>query len=354
MAATPEDLTTPPGGRAAASARAGTTARDAQDAPALRAILFTAHAADRTLDIEAVDVSSLQADQLLWVDARAPTQPSLADVLARLGLPVELADELAGTGGTPLLRNHGDWFVAHAVAAHHAGGLVFEGRPLWVVGGRNVVLSVHATAIGVVDALVERERGDTALGVLSAESFVAALLDWHLSSYFDAVSDFEASVERLETRILEDRSHSCLPELQQLRRGASRLRRMLAPHRRLFAGLARPDFRPGQHDDSGRHFHALDVHFERAMDMVENARELVIGSFELFTSRTAQRTNDTMRRLTFVTVMLGVLGVSAGVLGMNFDAGLFDTGEQGFLIAVGAMAAFVLGAVALGRWRDWF
>lgn len=324
------------------------------DAPAVRAILFTAHADDQTLEPAAIDAAALQADQLLWVDARGATRETLADVLERLRLPATLADELAGTGGTPLLRNHGDWFVAHAVAAHHAGGLVFEGRPLWIVGGRNVVLSVHATAMGVVDSLVERERGDTALGVLSAESFVASLLDWHLSSYFDAVSDFEASVERLETRILEDHSHSCLPDLQRLRRGASRLRRMLAPHRRLFAGLARPDFRPGVEDDAGRHFHALEVHFERAMDIVENARDLVIGSFELFTSRTAQRTNDTMRRLTFVTVMLGVLGVSAGVLGMNFDASLFDTGERGFLSALGAMVAFVVAAVVVGRWRDWF
>lgn len=321
---------------------------------AVRAMLFTAHAADRMLEPDAIDASSLQADQLLWVDARGATREVLAGVLARLRLPGTLADELAGTGGTPLLRNHGEWFVAHAVAAHHAGGLVFEGRPLWIVGGGNVVLSVHATAMGVVDSLIERERGETALGVLSAESFVASLLDWHLSSYFDAVSDFEAAVERLETRILEDRSHSCLPELQQLRRGASRLRRMLAPHRRVFAGLARPDFRPGLPDDAGAHFNALEVHFERAMDIVENARDLVIGSFELFTSRTAQRTNDTMRRLTFVTVLLGVLGVSAGVLGMNFDASLFASGERGFFGALAGMGAFVAAAMVVGRWRDWF
>jgi Mg2+ and Co2+ transporter CorA len=87
---------------------------------------------------------------------------------------------------------------------------------------------------------------------------------------------------------------------------------------------------------------------------VENARELVVGSFELFATRTAQRTNDTMRVLTFVTVLLGTLAVVAGALGMNFKAPFFDTGADGFWIAIGAMGAIVLLSTLFARWRRWF
>ena len=90
------------------------------------------------------------------------------------------------------------------------------------------------------------------------------------------------------------------------------------------------------------------------MDAVENARELVVGSFELFTTRTAQRTNETMRVLTFVTVLLGSLAVVAGALGMNFRTPFFDSGARGFWTAIGAMAAIVLAALGLARWRRWF
>ena len=240
------------------------------------------------------------------------------------------------------------------MAACNAGALVFNGVPLSIVAGTNCVLSVHAAPIGFIDQLHDRERGETALGMLSSESFVEALLDWHLSTYFDAVSDFEASVERLETRILGEGLHDCLQELQRLRRVASRLRRMLAAHRPLFSGLARPDFRPQCEGAADRQFHNLDVHYERAMDMVENARDLVVGSVELFTSRTAHRTNVSMRQLTFITALLGVLGVAAAVLGMNFDARLFPTGNRGFWITVGGMGAFLAAAVLVGRKRDWF
>jgi Mg2+ and Co2+ transporter CorA len=61
-----------------------------------------------------------------------------------------------------------------------------------------------------------------------------------------------------------------------------------------------------------------------------------------------------MQLLTFVTVVLGTLAVVAGVLGMNFNAPLFDTGTAGFWTTVGAMAGFVLLAMLVARWRGWW
>src|SRR5690606_16499241 len=150
---------------------------------------------------------------------------------------------------------------------------------------------------------------------LSAESFTAALLHWHLSTYFDAVADFERDIERMEVGILSERQLDCLAQLRELRKGASRLRRMLAPHRVVFDGMSRPDFRPQVDEEADRHFDRLDTHFERAMDVVENARDLVMGSFDLFSSQTALQTNKSMGILTFATVVLGLLAMVAGMLG---------------------------------------
>lgn len=320
----------------------------------VRAMLYTLNQPDRALDLSAVDPERLDENQLLWVDLCGSDVATIARALKRMRLPASVAEDIAAVGGSPMLRNHGTWFFARAVAAHNAGGLTFNGVALSVIAGPNYVLSFHAEPIHFIEQLHERERGETALGMLCSESFVAALLDWHLSTYFDAVSDFEGAVERLETRILGDGEFDCLQELQRLRRAASRLRRMLAAHRALFSGLARPDFRPDRDGDSHKQFHNLDVHYERAMDMVENARELVVGSFELFTSGTAHRTNVSMRRLTFLTALLGVLGVSASILGMNFEAPLFETGARGFWWSLGGMGAFLAATMLIGRRRGWF
>jgi Mg2+ and Co2+ transporter CorA len=342
---------------------AGQSQDHAQAAPAaamrLRAVLFDADHDDRAIDEAAIDCNALSDRQLLWIDvdddAGQLDDDTLQRLVQRLGLGDGAIAALRALNGHARLQNFGEWFLAQATVVEHEGGLKFKGRGLAIVAGRNFVLTLHRGPLSLLEELRAREHADTHLGVLSAESFTASLLDWQLASYFDAVTDFEAEVDRLEVEVLGHRfRHDYLPQLAALRRGASRLRRMLAPHRNLFGALARPDFRPDADGDANAHFLALDEHFARAMDAVENARDLVVGSFELFSTRTAQRTNDTMRALTVFTVLIGTLAVVAGVLGMNFPAPFFHSGGRGFWIAVAAMATLAVAGLALARWRRWF
>ena len=106
--------------------------------------------------------------------------------------------------------------------------------------------------------------------------------------------------------------------------------------------------------DIDRRFETLDSHFERAMDVVENSRELVVGTFELFSSQTALKTNESMAVLTFATVVLGLLACLAGVLGMNFDAAFFETKTTGFFVAAGAMVLLGVIALVIGKMKRGF
>ncbi|MGH8075791.1 MAG: magnesium transporter CorA family protein [Lysobacter sp.] len=316
-------------------------------------ILYDADGADRNVGLEQIDAGRLQEHQLLWIDVECD-DADLVNTFGRLlGVPAGAIATLQRMDSTPHVENYGGCFHVQIVAVEHEGALKFNGTVLGIVAGSNYVLSVHHKPVPFIAELRDRERGESELGALSAESFTASLLDWQLSTYFEAVSVFEAAVERLEVEILSEKNGHCLDELRSLRRGASRLRRMLAPHRAVFAGLARPDFRPRSSGDVNAHFLNLDTHYERALDLVQNTRDLVIGSFELFSSQTALRTNETMRTLTFVTVLIGTLAVIAGLLGMNFAAPFFETGAKGFWWALAGMGAIVVLAVLLGRRRRW-
>jgi Mg2+ and Co2+ transporter CorA len=295
--------------------------------------------------------------QLLWIDLQdneaGDAAPILERLVERLGLE-QGRDALDSLDGHPRLLNFGQWFLVEVSAVECGHHLAFGGRGLAIVCGDDFVLSLHRGPLEILDQLYAREHGETRIGTLSAESFTASLLDWQVESYLHAVSSLEEAADRLEVSILGSKGYAdCLPELAHLRRGASRLRRMLAPHRHVFGALARPDFRPDDEGGAEKQFVALEQRFERAMDAVEVARELVVGSFEVFTTRSAQRTNDTMRVLTFVTVLLGTLAVVAGVLGMNFNAPLFDSGASGFWATLAVMGAFAIGATLLARLKKW-
>lgn len=328
------------------------TAASALPADCAHLFLYDADGTDRDVELEQIDPSGLQDQQLLWIDLACDDAALVDRIGRRLGVPADAISALQQLDSTPSLHNYGDCFHLQAVAVTHEGGLKFDGTVLGIVAGANFVFSVHHRPVPFIAALRERERGQSQLGALGAESFTAALLDWQLSTYFEVVSDFEAAVERLEVEILSGNDNHGLEELRNLRRGASRLRRMLAPHRALFAGLARPDFRPRSSGKVNAHFQHLDTHYERAMDLVQNTRDLVVGSFELFSSQTALRTNEKVGMLTFVTVLLGTLAVVAGVLGMNFDAAFFKTGSKGLWAAMTGMGVVSVLAVAIARrWR---
>lgn len=320
----------------------------------LRAVLFDADGRDQRVDLESVDPKALSERQLLWVDVQLGDDDGAAPALDALGLR-GIAGALDEKGIRPQLQNFGECSIVRAVAISHPGKLQFQGQALTLVLGRNFVLTLHPEALPYLTELTERERGDTQLGMLSAEGFTASLLDWLLTTYFEAVADLEAAIDRLEVQMLAHRVNgTSVPGLAQLRRAASRLRRLLVPHRLVFGAMARPDFRPDLGPESVAQFHALQERFERCLDMVENARDLVIGSFELFSTRMAQQTNETMRVLTFFTALLGTLAVIAGVLGMNFKAPVFETGTRGFTVTIGSMVALVVCALLVARWRRWW
>jgi magnesium transporter len=86
---------------------------------------------------------------------------------------------------------------------------------------------------------------------------------------------------------------------------------------------------------------------------VERTRDVLVGSFDLFTSLSAQTTNELVKALTFVTVVIGVFAAVAGLLGMNFDLPLFKSGTAGFIWVVGALLALSGASLWIAKRRSW-
>ncbi len=319
--------------------------------PTTNATLYRADGSHR--DVVAGDLSPPEReDDLLWIDIQTDASEFMQGDYDRLEMPEDVLPHLSRLDCKPSLRRYGDFIVVHAKVVESTGELQFKETMLGIAAGRNIVITLHHKSVTFIDTIRKREHGENRLGHLNARSFVAALLDWQLDSYHDAVAKFECAVESLEEAVLDGRQGECTRELVMMRRGASQLRRMLAPHRGIFSSLSRPDFQPKDEPHLIEQFQRLEDHFDRAMDAVENARELVIGSFGVFSNQVALRTNDSMRLLTFATVVIGCQAVMAGVLGMNFKAAMFES-PWGFWAAIGAMTVVTALAIWWGRRKDW-
>lgn len=321
----------------------------------IRTLLFDADGPDRRLPLEDLRPARLSERTLAWVDLATDDSGEITRVLAQLDAPGLPLASLLDPRAVPILGQDA-WFAARVLAPRLDGeGALCHGEPWLLAVGPNTVLTVHRGELPFLDELYCNDDPLSRVGMLDADSFAAALLDRMLTAFYDTIDRFEKHLDALEVRILEPRVRSgYLRDLRELRRAVSILRRLLSAQRSVFDTLSRPDFRPELDEAVAARLRAVSARYERVVDSVENARDLVVGSFELLATRLSQRTNESMRALTFFTVLLGSLAVVAGVLGMNFKTTLFDSGATGFWAVVAGMACAVLAALWVARRKGWW
>jgi magnesium/cobalt transport protein CorA len=226
--------------------------------------------------------------------------------------------------------------------------------PIDFLVGKNFIVTIHDDEVDFFADFRQRERGDSMFGQLSSESFVATLVDLHIVSYFHALNAIERHVDKLDSKILKKdlEADEFIARMVELRRNVSKLRRWLRPQRELIYSFVRPDFQQITDEDTRELYKTVESHFENAVDAIDGSREAVLGAFDLYATKSSQLTNVFIQRLTLLTLVMGTLGLVAGILGMNFKNEFYDS-PYGFWITVGAMVIFTLGATLYARRRRW-
>jgi Mg2+ and Co2+ transporter CorA len=317
----------------------------------MRATLYDANGSDRTIDLDEAAVSSLHDDALLWVDFAELDEDAVRRAGTILGLPAEAIDSVLERGGKAELKRFPDLYRLRVVAVQDDGDHgALRTAPIDIVAARNRVLTLHEGEVRDFDEFDRGTHGETRLGLLDAAGFVSALVDTVLTGYLRVVEDVERRVDALDEQALRSGDPEVfLREVVALRRRVALLRRSLAPLRVALAPLGRPD---AENPEVGKPWPGLLDRLERVIDTVENARELLIGSFDVFLARHAERTNDIMKTLTILNAVLLPAVVVAGVMGMNFKLGFFEQATN-FFVVLGAMVALASAIIGFGRWRGW-
>jgi magnesium/cobalt transport protein CorA len=317
----------------------------------IKARLYDAEGNDREVDFSHEYVETLDQNKLLWLDLSPEDSEGMENVIAEFALPRGIRDNLRDTGRRPRLETYDNTIHLRVNAVRESGSSV-RPEPLDFILGENLVITLHAQPVAFLESFERRKLGETEMGKLDAPEFLASLLDWHVTSYFRMVEEISEQIDKLDERVLRSRgTGDILSEMVDLRRKVARIRRILAPHREVYTALSNPDVPMIGNSDSAKQFQALYDRLERAIESVENARELLLGSFELHDALVGQKTNDIMKVLTLATVSLLPIGAVAGIMGMNFKAKLFETDDAGFWITVAVMVAISIGTVLYARFR---
>jgi magnesium transporter len=316
---------------------------------------FDADRHDQSLDLDDALTAQPTDRQLLWIDLAEELDKERAQRLSSaFELDPSTIRALEHPSDLPHLEVHGSYL--HVRLAVEPDDRQPEETPwLDIVGGGNVVITSHRKPVKFLDDMDDRIQADTTFGLLDASTLIASLLGAAVTSYFTAVDAIEDDVDLLDAKSLrDDGRHQLLDDLVIVRRRIAKLRRMLTDHRQLFASLAGAELaKLTDNPDSAPAFNAVAERFEAAISAVETSREVLIGSFEVYMTRTAQRTNDVMKVLALATVLLLPGSLVAGLLGMNMMIPLPEDEPLMWWFVVLGVLVFAGVILLIARARRW-
>lgn len=313
------------------------------------ALLSRGDGTDERVTLTSWKPRRLDDDELLWVDV-VDAQPDEIDLVARaLQLDDDSSSTLRSPDTEPTAAVRGD--AVEVVLRAPGAELDDEPMLLQVLVGHGWVVTNHERRIPFLEEHREKIQDQREVGSLTSVEFLAAVLDWHVDAFLGAAEQLEAEVEKLDDAALRT-DRDLVERLVAMRRRIAHVRRMLTPHREVYVELTRPDFLPDLDEREERALAAVVKRLERALDAIANARDMLIGTFDVHMTRTAQRTNDVMKVLTLASAILLPSVVIAGVMGMNFRVAFFDDPNM-FWVVLGVMGALALATLVVARWRGW-
>lgn len=297
-------------------------------------------------------IPRIDRNSVLWLDLESPDREQL-DALAE-GLELsEDVTELLERRSAPGLVDHGSYLHVTAYAPSDAERR--ELRRIECLVAERWVVTVHDTPLEVLDTFRERAEGSGATGKLDGVEFLADILEWTLHGYLEAFEEIERDLEEVDTQAMRGEARGQerqLERLVSLRREIGGLRRALTSHREAILALSRPELDAVSSSSSARRFGELRDRLEAAVQAARDSRDAVVGSFEVLIASSGQRTNDIMKILTLVSVLILPGSLIAGVLGMNFRLSFFDD-TTNFWISLSAIAGLAALTLVVARLRDW-
>lgn len=187
----------------------------------------------------------------------------------------------------------------------------------------------------------------------TAARLLHAIVDAVVDDAFDAIEVMGRAIEALEGELLEDPPEDAMEQIQEHRRNALLVLRVLRPLREVAASLKRlqTDLLPDRVD---AYWTDVTDHLDQLLETLGLYREMVMGMVELHHTAVSNKLNDTMKVLTVISVLFLPLSFLAGLYGMNFSYMPELQVWWGYFALLGAMAVIAIAMAGWFKWRGWF
>jgi magnesium transporter len=309
---------------------------------------------DRTMALTSRDdlAAALEdLDATVWVDITAPDGASVDDITSLLKLHHLIAEDIAARNERSKFREVDGAIHVVMFSVAYTNSELSEVEVDLVLSERSL-LTVHDR--GWDPFALDQLKGDPGAVLQRGPDFLLyALTDGLVDALFPVMDAIEDEIDELQDTVIKRATPATLERLFRLKRELIGLRRATSPAREIFNQLTNRDLALVSQEHLV-YFRDVYDHLIRVTDELDNDRDLVAGTLDVYLSTINNNLSVIMKRLTGVTVILAGIGAFAGIFGMS-EAGTAIAGNEatGFWLVTGIVCGLAIGLAYILHRIDW-
>jgi magnesium transporter len=297
-----------------------------------------------------------------WLDMNKPTDEELAlldDVFGFHPLAIEDTIQYSQRPKIESYNHIGDAFKqGYFYMVIHGPDLAtfrenLRTKELDLFVSERYLITIHEEPHRSVTDLINRARADpTRVLDPGIDMLLHNILDLLVDNYRPILDHLQEEIDDLEEKAATDPKPDLLPKIAQKKRDLLNLRRIIGPQREVIAQLTRGEV-PFIRESTRVYLRDVQDHLNRAVEMIELYRDLVIGARDIYLSSISNNLNLIMKTLTVMSVIALPLTVITSFFGMNFESipGLHSVAA--FWITVVVMLGLVGGLLWVFHLKKW-
>lgn len=292
--------------------------------------------------------ASMEAGKFVWIDVDVARSEEARKLLTTLNLcaPEIVEDAMSREPATQIARY--DEYIHLVLSGCRLAGHKFDLERVDAMMGANYLLTLHKGAPVFLEAVRRSYVNDFIRFAQSPSFLLYELWDHLIDNYLNVHKAFEDRVENVQQMLRGDVKASIFGEASELDGDLLHLRKVVLPARAVLTDLSTRKS-PFVSEATQPYLGNMVGTIERVLQDVLVDRDILAGSLNNYMSMIAHKTNQTMSKLTVVSIIFMPLTFLCGVYGMNFEVLPELKWEHGYIYFWIAVAMIVAGLLWLMR-----
>jgi magnesium transporter len=251
-------------------------------------------------------------------------------------------------GGRPKLEEH-DTYVYIVLYGLDANGHFVQ---LNYIIGEDYLITIQKHTMASYELLKHDEKKLSDLLAKDTEFVMHNLIDAEVDKYYPILEKFDDQIEKMEARVMHDTNSAFVREVFNVRHQIIILKHHLGPQKEVLFQLSHKGIKYMM-NSSTDYFRDVYDHAARALDEIENYREILNGILDVHLSVTSNHLNDIIKVLTVFSTIFMPLTLIASIYGMNFVHMPELQWKYGYLLVLVVMVIIGLWMYVFFRKKKW-